>query len=65
MADELVRRDRCWEENNWYPRCSHDRGVQIINSYQYQNCVSCKVIENLRSDLEEFNNILGIANVKR
>jgi hypothetical protein len=62
MVDELARHEQCWEENNWYLRCTCDQNVQILDSYKHQKCVNCKEIENLKSDLGEFNNILGIAN---
>jgi hypothetical protein len=62
MADKLARCEQCWEENSQYLRCTCDQSVQILDNYQYQKCVNCKEIENLKSDLEEFNNILGIAN---
>jgi hypothetical protein len=60
MADKLARREQCWEEDNL--RCTCDQIVQILDNYQYQKCVNCKEIENLKNVLEEFNNILGIAN---
>jgi hypothetical protein len=62
MADKLARCEQCWEENYRYLRYTGDQSVQILDNYQHQKCVNCKEIENLKSDLQEFNNILGIAN---
>jgi hypothetical protein len=36
--------------------------VQILVNQEFLKCVTCIEIENLKSDIDEFNNILGIAN---
>jgi hypothetical protein len=47
-------------ENNHF-RCLCEKSIRISDNQELKKCVVCKETENLKSDLDEFNNILEIA----
>jgi hypothetical protein len=61
VADEEATNDRCSVENNLYLQCLCEQSIRISDNQEFKKCVICKETENLKSDLDEFNNILGIA----
>jgi hypothetical protein len=61
MVDYEVTHDQCSDRKDLCFQCSCVQSVQILDKQDLTKCVVFEEIENLKSDIDEFNNVLGIA----
>jgi hypothetical protein len=61
MAGYEATCDQCVDEKDLCFQCSGLQNVQILGKQDLNKCSVCYEIENLKSDVDEFNNFLGIA----
>jgi protein subunit release factor A len=60
MADEAVTKDQCSIENINFCCLCESSTLNSDNQELKPICVNCKKIENLKSDLDEFNKLITI-----
>jgi hypothetical protein len=61
MVDDESMCNQCLDEKDLCFQCSCAQSVQILGKQDLKKCSVCKEIENLKSNVDEFNNIFGIA----